>query len=565
MNVLDQSEATFETHTVFNQPPLYDGINLYSSDRALQTAIDAEGASGFHDSLSQLGAELGSHEQFEQARLANTHLPILKTHDEFGNRIDIVEFHPAYHHFFALSKREGIHSGQYEALLGQGPVAPGLGVARAARHYMVIQVEAGHICPITMTHASIPSLQIEKSLADWLPGVLSRSYDPSFRPAHEKTGLTIGMGMTEKQGGTDLRSNTTRAIADGVCESGRRYAITGHKWFMSAPMCDAFLVLAQAERGLSVFLVPRFREDGRVNGLRFQRLKNKLGDKSNASSEVELHAAEGFLIGDEGRGIAQILIMASLTRVDCALGSAGLMRQAFSRAVFHARHRSAFAKRLIDQPMMTAVLADMALEVEAATMLSLRLAAATEKQGENSSEAAYARLMNPVTKYWVTKRGPALAYEAMECLGGNGYVEDGVLPRIYRQLPVNSIWEGTGSVMCLDVLRVLGREPEKGMQLIEDLAKSRGGDRAFDRAYDELRGVLARGAIDEARGRWLTEQLAIVAAAALLMERSPNAIAEAYIATRLKPEGRSGQYGVLPAGIDTRGILEASGSRETQP
>lgn len=550
-------QTGFETHEVFNQPPVYDGINLFETDAALKAAVAAEDAGWAAPVLNAFGAQLGTAEAFHQGNLANRHLPELNTFDTQGHRQDTVEFHPAYHHFMDMSKRAGIHCGAFDALATDGrEKGVGVGVARAAKHYMMSQVEAGHICPITMTHAAIPALRNQPDLfARLLPKLLSHTYDPTFRPVDEKTGITIGMGMTEKQGGTDVRANTTTATPVDAGGAGQPYHITGHKWFMSAPMCDAFLVLAQTGEALSVFLVPRFRADGSVNGLRFQRLKNKLGNKSNASSEVEFVRAEGILIGDEGRGIANIMTMANYTRLDCALGSAGLMRQALSRAVHHARHRTVFQKKLIDQPMMAALLADMSLEVAAATHLSVRLAGAYERT-DDPMHTAYARLMTPVTKYWVTKRGPTLGYEAMECLGGNGYVEDGVLARIYRELPVNSIWEGSGSVMCLDLMRVAMREPTALDGTIGWLGEVKGASAPYDAALGALKAEAA-GGLDEARGRWMTEQLATLAAARLLMDRAPDVVAAGYIATRLAPEGRAGAYGALPKGTDARAIIDA--------
>ena len=551
-------ETNQDTHEVFNQPPVYDGVNLFKSDPILKTAVAAEGADWANLDLSEFGAQLGTAEAFRQAHLANKNLPELMTFDAQGHRQDTVEFHPAYHHFMDISKRAGIHCGAFDGLATDGrETGLGVGTARAAKHYMMCQVEAGHICPITMTHAAIPAIQNQPALfQELLPKLLSHAYDPTFRPIAEKSGITIGMGMTEKQGGTDVRANTTYAKPIAAPGSGQLYHLTGHKWFMSAPMCDAFLILAQTGNALSLFFVPRFRADGSINSLRFQRLKNKLGNKSNASSEVEFIQAEGTLIGEEGRGIANIMTMANYTRLDCALGSAGLMRQALSRAVHHTRRRTVFQRKLIDQPMMTALLADMALEVAAATHLSIRLAGAYERT-DSPMDVAYARLMTPATKYWVSKRGPGLGYEAMECLGGNGYVEDGVMARLYRELPVNSIWEGSGSVMCLDLLRVAIREPGIFTAGLGWLGEAKGQSRHYDTAYQELADSMTGPAFPEARGRWLTERLATLASAKLLMERAPQVVAEGYLATRLDPQGRFGAYGSLPEGMDARAIIEA--------
>jgi putative acyl-CoA dehydrogenase len=558
--------SNFDTHSVFNQPPLYDRINLFESDPALKAALAAEGASWASTDLSTLGKQLGTNHEFHQGHLANKHLPELQSHDAQGFRNDQIEFHPAYHHFMALSKEAGIHCGAFDGMADDGREGGlGVGTSRAAKHYLVSQVEAGHVCPITMTHAAIPALKNEPSLAKvLLPKLLSKSYDPAFKPILEKTGITIGMGMTEKQGGTDVRSNTTsaRALTSNDKDTpgglpGKRYALTGHKWFMSAPMCDAFLVLAQTDERLSLFFVPRILDNGEINTLRFQRLKNKLGNKSNASSEVEFHEAEGILIGEEGRGIANIMTMANYTRLDCALGSAGLMRQALSRAVHHTSYRTVFQRKLIDQPMMQALLADMCLEVTAATHLAIRLAGAYERAPTDQAQADYVRLMTPVTKYWVSKRGPGLGYEAMECLGGNGYVEDQIMARIYRELPVNSIWEGSGSVMCLDLLRVMAREPNSLKAGLDWLADSTGQSDHYDTALTELTSVLS-SPVPEHKGRWLCERLATLAAANLLMERSTPEIAKAYIATRLDPSGRFGAYGSLPDFVDARQIIAQS-------
>src|SRR4029453_5747952 len=443
----------------FNQSPPFVDVNLFTSDTALQEAVRREGAAHAYENLSAFGGLVGSAASLELGRLANEHPPQLKSFDPRGDRIDLVEFHPAYHQLMAISTAQGLHCSTWEHLLAGTRPKPGAHVARCAGSYMAAQMEAGHCCPITMTHAGIASLRHAPSIArDLVAKILSRSYDPGIAPIGEKSAITLGMGMTERQGGTDVRANTTRAEPIDGRGPGRAYAITGHKWFLSAPMSDAFLVLAQAEGGLSCFLLPRLTTDGALNGLRLQRLKDKLGNRSNASSEVEFDRAEGLLVGEEGRGIPTIIDMVTLTRLDCAVSSAGLMRQALARAIHHARHRSVFQRRLIDQPLMAQVLADMALDVEAATALAFRLARAFDGEGE--SEAPYRRLMTPVTKYWVCKTAPSLAYEAMECLGGNGYVEDGGFPRLYREVPVNAIWEGSGNVMCLDVLRVIEREPE---------------------------------------------------------------------------------------------------------
>jgi len=407
-----------------------------------------------------------------------------------------------------------------------------------------------------MTNAAVPSLLFQPDLArEWLPRILSRHYDSSFRPAAEKTGVTIGMGMTEKQGGTDVRANTTVAEPVGAGGPGKEYRITGHKWFFSAPMCDAFLVLAQAPGGISCFLMPRFTPDGEENAIRIQRLKDKVGNRSNASSEVEFQAAAGWLIGDEGRGIRNIIEMATYTRLDCAIGSSGLMRQALAQAVHHCSYRRVFQKHLVDQPMMSNVLADLALESEAATLLSFRVARAFDRSGSDEAEAAYRRIMTPVAKYWVCKRSPNFAYEAMECLGGNGYVEEGIAGRIYREMPVNAIWEGSGNVMCLDVLRALAHEPDGLGAVMAELDASRGVNGHYDKALERLKDEFRELGSLEGRARWVVELLAKTASAAILLRHSPAAVSDAYCATRLGREWGDA-YGTLPPGIDVRAIME---------
>jgi len=523
----------FDTHEVFNQsPPLVD-VNLFAIDAPLRDAVAAYGAASQSEALAAFGARWGSAEMAEQARLANENPPKLKTFDAKGYRRDTVEFHPAYHHFMAQSISDGLHAMTWR-LDGTRAAAPSE-VARGARFYMAHQIEAGHLCPITMTRASIAALAAEPALAQRLmPTIISRHYDPSFKPFWEKFGMTLGMGMTEKQGGSDVRANATRAVPvqDG-------YVITGHKWFMSAPMCDAFLVLAQAPGGLTCFLMPRFRPDGSVNDLRFQRLKDKVGNRSNASSEVEFLDAFAWRVGEEGRGVRTIIDMVQTTRVDCALGSAGLMRMALSQAIHHVRHRSAFQRRLADQPMMRTVLADLALEIEAATAAVLRLCHALD-QPENAAEAAYARLLTPVIKYWVCKTAPGFVYETMECLGGNGYVEEGVLARFYREAPLNAIWEGCGNVMCLDVLRALDRDAEAARSVFTTLAAVV-GDLPGMAGITASLGARLFGSPTEAEARALVEQFALIAALAALAKCAPDPITAAFASTRLR--GRLRGYG----------------------
>ena len=441
--------SPFSTHDVTNQSPPFEDVNLFASDRALQEAVAREGGGHALKQLNAFGLTCGSAEAFEQGRLANENSPRLRTHDQKGRRLDVAEYHPAYHACMETSFAQGLHSSVWAHLATPGEAPrPGANVVRAAAFYMAAQMEAGHCCPVTMTNAAVACLIQAPSLsAEWLPKILSRSYDRSFAPAGGKSSVLLGMGMTEKQGGTDVRANTTFAEPVNGGGVGGEYVLTGHKWFLSAPMSDAFLVLAQAAGGLTCFLLPRFLPDGSVNAVRLQRLKDKLGNRSNASAEVEFARAHAWAVSEEGRGIAAIMGMVTLTRLDCAVSSTGLMRLALANAIHHAEHRTVFQKRLVDQPLMGQVLADLALDVEGAVALSFRLARAFDR-AEDPRAAAWARLMTPVTKYYVCKTAAAFAAEAMECLGGNGYVEDGLMARIYREIPVNAIWEGSGNVMA---------------------------------------------------------------------------------------------------------------------
>ncbi len=512
------ADLRFDAREVTNQSPPYEDVDLYGSDAALIQAVKANGAGGEGKALSAFGRHWGRAAMFAQAKFANENPPRLD-----GNE---VEFHPAYHAFMAESVAAGLHVMTWKAD-GARAAAPAE-VARAARFYMVAQVENGHMCPITMTRAAVAVLAADPALlASLMPKIASRSYDRSFQPWRDKSGMTLGMGLTEKQGGTDVRANTTRAVP-----AGEGYRITGHKWFMSAPMCDAFLVLAQAPGGLTCFFMPRFEPDGSVNGLNFQRLKDKLGNRSNASSEVEFADAFALRVGDEGKGIRSILEMVQLTRLDCAISSAGMMRMALAQALHHARHRTVFQKKLSQQPMMVSVLADMALEAEAALALTMRLARAFDGAAANPAEAAYARLLTPAVKFWVCKRAPPFVYEAMECLGGNGYVEDSTLPRLYREAPVNAIWEGSGNVMCLDVLRVLAREGDVARGMIEGLGGEAKDLPGAEGAAVSICKALA-GAQAESHARLAVEQLALLAAAAALRKSAPPAVVEAFARTRL--------------------------------
>ncbi len=532
------------THDVFNQSQPFEDINLYLSDRAFAAAVRREGASAAEEQLVQLGAVVGSKEAAEWARLANEHPPVLRTHDGKGHRLDYVEYHPAYHVLMETSFAEGAH--RLDAV-------PAANVTRAAKLYLCAQMEAGHCCPITMTNAALPVLKRqERVTAPWLEKAGVTEYDRRFLPIEQKTSATFGMGMTEKQGGSDVRANTTRATPEGQRGAGQSYTITGHKWFMSAPMSDAFLVLAQAAGGLTCFLMPRFRDGGTVNALHFQRLKPKLGNRSNASSEVEFHGAHAVALGDEGEGTRVIIEMVTVTRLDCAVASAALMRSALAHALHHTSQRSVFQKKLIDQPLMQQVLADLALDSEAATALAFRLARAFDTPADETSNA-WRRLMTPAIKYWVCKIAPPFVAEAMECLGGNGYVEEAPLARIYREVPVNSIWEGSGNIMALDVVRVLKREPESARVVLSDIAKTSGGDVRIAQASERWAKLLEEPETVERRARQIAEGLALVAAGALLRAHAPEAVADAFIASRLGD--RSGQtYGAHFADADAPAI-----------
>lgn len=543
------------THEVFNQPPPFEDVELFASDAALADAVEREGGGHAAKSLDAFGQLAGSAEALERGRLANEHKPQLATHDRHGRRRDVVTFHPAYHALMRSSCAEGLHSSIWAHLAKKGAAPrPGAHVARAAAFYMAAQMEAGHCCPITMTSAAVATLLHEAKLAaEWLPRILPFDYDPTFAPAAQKRAVTLGMGMTEKQGGTDVRASTTMAEPIGGGGPAGEYRLTGHKWFLSAPMSDAFLVLAQAPRGLTCFLMPRFLPDGSVNAIHLQRLKDKLGNRSNASSEVEFHGAYARAIGEEGRGVPSIIEMVTYTRLDCAVASAGLMRSALANAIHHAEHRTVFQKKLIDQPLMQQVLADMALDVEAATALAFRLARAFDR-AEDPRASAWRRLMTPVTKYWVCKMAPPLVAEAMECLGGNGYVEEAPLARLYREVPVNSIWEGSGNVMALDVARVLQREPAAVETVMEELAAAVGDDQHLKRAHARIEAMLQEPKLLDARGRTLVEALAVLSAGAILRAHAPAAVADAFIATRISGDPRQ-TYGQGLEHADVRAIL----------
>ena len=528
--------SELDTHTVLNQPPPFENFNAFLGDRALKTAVTQAGGAGHAAALEKFGARVGSAETLAAGALANRSAPVLETHDRFGRRIDEVEFHPSYHSLMRLGIEAGVASLPWSG-------ASNGHVAHAALVYMLQHVDSGTTCPMTMTYASAPALRAEAVVgAEWLPRLLTAKYDAASRPAGEKTGVTIGMAMTEKQGGSDVRANTTRAEPAGGGEGW--FALTGHKWFCSAPMSDAFLTLAYAQEGLTCFLLPRWLPDGARNaGFRLMRLKDKLGDRSNASSEVEYQGALAQRVGPPGRGVATIIQMVQHTRLDCVLGSAGVMRAALAQALWHAAHRSAFQRRLIDQPAMAAVLADLCVEAEAVTALAFRLAQAFD------ADEPLARLLTPIAKFWVCKRAAGFVYEALECLGGAGYVESGPMPRLFRQAPLNAIWEGSGNVIALDVLRALAREPEGAAALRALLAAARGRVPA----YDTWIAALELAPAVEAAARHSVERLAIAAAAAVLIAQD-NPMAEAFCALRMQHPAQT--YGASAAALDTRAILE---------
>lgn len=537
------TDPAFDTHEVFNQPPPLEPYNSWQTDPVLQdlvgrysdwgrTELDAYGAI-CGDELAALGVE------------ANRHKPVLHTHDRYGHRIDEVRFHPAYHRIMELGVAHGVH-----ALPWQRP-EPGAHVVRAGLEYLHHQAEAGTNCPLTMTYASVPALKHAPALAEqWLPKIVSGEYDPGFGPMAEKAGVTLGMGMTEKQGGSDVRVNTTLAQSIG----GDDYELVGHKWFFSAPMCDAFLVLAQLPEGPSCFLLPRWRPDGSLNAIRIQRLKDKLGNWSNASSEVEFQRAFAQRVGEPGRGVATILEMVSLTRLDCIVGSAAEMRQALVQAVHHCNHRQAFGKRLVQQPLMRQVLADLALELEGHAALMMRVAAAVDRAGADPQQAAFARLGTAIGKFWVCKRAPAFVNEAQECLGGAGYVEESVLPRLYREAPLNSIWEGSGNVQCLDMLRAIRRDPESLAAVRAEIESAAADSPTLAAALADLDRLLSETDALEVRARLVAERLALSLQAALLLRHAPGGIAEAFGATRLAGEGARG-YGATRVELPVQDLI----------
>lgn len=559
MNPLKVSEVN-ATHEVLNQPPSLTGYNLYLTDTTLVEAIQREGAAWADARLCDLGRLLGTEEVQRWGFEANENEPVLHTHDRFGNRRDEVEFHPSWHNLMRTSVENGLHSLPWVEL------RKGANVARAAMLLLTVQNEAGHTCPVSMTFAAIAALRAEPELAaEWEPRIFSTSYDPRFRPAAEKSGILVGMGMTEKQGGSDVRANTTRA--ERIGNSGE-CLVTGHKWFCSAPMCDAFLILAQAPKGLSCFLLPRWMPAGERNAVHLQRLKRKMGNRSNASGEVEFAGAWARLVGEEGRGVQTIIEMVNCTRLDCAVASAGLMRAAVVQAVHHAKHRKAFGKRLIEQPLMQNVLADLIVESEAATLLVMRLASAFDARHSSEEERSFARIATAISKYWLCKRVTLHVGEALECLGGNGYVEESIMPRLYREAPLYSIWEGSGNVVCLDVLRALAREPGALDALVREIRLGAGADQRTGIFSEEveasLRKHVRRIAEDgvsesEREARRLAEKAAIALQASLLLRNGSPAVAEAFCASRIGGDGGH-MFGTLPADLALQPILDRVGA-----
>ena len=532
--------------SLLNQPPPLVDYNLFEADAPLREAFEREGASWAQETVHELGRLAGTQEAIDWGFQANAHPPELRTHDRFGNRIDEVEFHPAWHRLMEVAIGHGLH-----ALPWREP-RPGAHAARAAAFYIWSQVEGGHGCPVSMTYAAVPALRQQKDVAErWEPLMTTLEYDPGLRPASTKRGALFGMAMTERQGGSDVRSNTTRAVPTDVPGE---HLLTGEKWFCSAPMCDAFLVLAQAPGGLTCFLLPRVLPDGTRNRFHIQRLKDKLGNRSNASAEIALVDAWAVMVGEEGRGVRTIIEMVNHTRLDCVIGSASLMRQAVAQATHHTAHRSAFGKLLSEQPLMVNVLADIAVESEATTVLMMRLAGALDRAADHPEEAQFRRLAVAVAKYWTCKRAVAVVAEALECHGGNGYVEESILPRLYREAPLNSIWEGSGNVNALDVLRAMSREPESVTAFLLEVERASGSDARFDRAVTELKRELANMADAETRARRVVERMALTLEGSLLLRFGDPAVADAFCASRLAGDwGPS--FGTLPPSTEFAAIV----------
>ncbi|MFZ0572724.1 MAG: acyl-CoA dehydrogenase family protein [Rhodomicrobium sp.] len=539
-------QTHLETHDVTNVPPPLTGRNLYASDAALRDAAGLYGGEWVEAPLLALGAAAGSEDVLQWGEDANRYPPELQSFDRFGRRVDEVKFHPAYHRLMALAMEHRIHS------IGWGEKRPGRHVAHAALLALHTQAEAGTMCPISMTYASVAALRHQPELASvWEPKIVGGVYDAPLRPIAEKRGVTIGMAMTEKQGGSDVRANTTRAFPLGTGGPGGDYRLVGHKFFCSAPMCDAFLTLAYTDKGLSCFLVPRIKPDGGRNAFHIMRLKDKLGNKSNASSEIEYHDSFAQMIGEEGRGIATIIEMVHHTRLDTMVGSLGIMRRALAEAVHHVSYRRAFQKTLIDQPLMRGVVADLAVDYEAAALLAMRIARAFD--GATEADRSFARLSVALGKFWITKRTPQFVYECLECLGGGGYVEDGPMARYFRESPLNAIWEGSGNVIALDILRTLQKEPKALEAYMAEIEPARCVHPGFDRSFEALSSDIRKG-VAEAGARHVAESLALALQAALLLRHGTPEVASAFCELRLN-EGRSINYGANTAAIDTGAII----------
>jgi putative acyl-CoA dehydrogenase len=538
--------ADLETHNVSNQPPPFEDVNIFDRDTALKGAVEQNGGAAHMKHLQAFGARCGSAETIEWSRQANQNPPRLKSFDRYGHRLDEVEFHPAYHQLMELGLGAGVSAAAWTAKESGH-------VLHSALMYLMGQADGGVCCPMSMTYAVVPALRAEPDIAkEWEPRVTTAAYDSRFIPATDKSAATMGMAMTEKQGGSDVRSNTTRAapIGDGA------YELVGHKWFCSAPMCDAFLTLAQTDAGITCFLVPRWRPDGTRNAFHIMRLKDKLGDRSNASSEIEYHGAYARRVGEEGRGVRTIIDMVQHTRLDCIVGSAGGMRAALAQAVWHCAHRTAFQKKLIDQPAMSAVLADLTLESEAATALAFRIARAFDNAANDAQEAAFMRLATPISKYWICKRQPGIAYEALECHGGAGFVEEGPMARIFRTSPLNAIWEGSGNVIALDILRAIGREPESLEAVRSEINSARGNNPHFDQHIASLDDWFKPGALNEGTARAFAEDMALALQASTLRQTAPDYVFDGFCNVRLDPDHKSLTYGAVTAKIDAQKIID---------
>jgi putative acyl-CoA dehydrogenase len=548
-----------ETHEILNQVPPLEDWNPFLTDVALQQALEREGAGWSRDQVLRHSSRAGSAKFVSWGYLANGNLPKLRTHDRFGQRIDEVVFHPAWHWLMNWSMENEAHS------LPWTKPGPGAWVARSALFMLSAMVDAGHCCPISMATACVPTLRAAPELAaEWVPRVTSDKYDSRSIAPWEKTACLIGMAMTEKQGGSDVRANSTRAVPLSERGVAKPYSITGHKWFCSAPMCDAFLILAQAPGGLSCFLLPRILPDGKRNGFYIQGLKDKLGNRSNASSEVEFDNAVAWLVGEEGRGVPTIIEMVNDTRLDCSLISTGMMRLAVAHAVHHTRHRSAFGKKLLDHVQMQNVVADLALESEAATVLLMRLARSYDLQNESERERLFRRVVTATTKYWICKRAPALICEAMECMGGNGFTEEVIFPRLYREAPLNSMWEGSGNVICLDVQRALRNTPETVGSLLDELRLASGADTRLDAAVRSLEPQLREGTHEPGDGRRLAERIAVVLQASLLVRHAPSFVADAFVTSRVL--GENGIcFGTLPRSVNYRFIVDRAFASAGEP